>query len=223
MKIERNEKWWLAKARHEGGAIGAGGSPSANLRAATLSTATPGRFISGVAHHIDIATLQSRACLDASLAIRRSVLVRTAKQLASVLALIELDGVANRIVLCPPDQDRHLSEIIQAAGIDLIITDPDMVDEHLPVTQLSVSAERLTYSVIDDRPAETEWVLLTSGTTGMPKLTIHTFASIAGPLSDGVLSSWCQMEHVLRRAPLRRYADAVAGLARRCVDDSIGC
>src|SRR5438874_12462117 len=33
----------------------------------------------------------------------RSVLVATSDQLTAALALIELDGVASRLVLCPPD------------------------------------------------------------------------------------------------------------------------
>ena len=31
---------------------------------------------------------------------------------------------------------------------------------------------------------ETEWVLLTSGTTGLPKLTVHTLASLTGAIVD---------------------------------------
>src|SRR5215469_9143908 len=43
----------------------------------------------------------------------RSVLIKTADQLTAALALIELDGVARRLVLCPPDvADAHLPRAI---------------------------------------------------------------------------------------------------------------
>src|SRR6201986_4538037 len=54
----------------------------------------------------------------------RSVLVATASQLAAALALIELDGVASRITILPPDADpAHLGALIADASIDAIITD----------------------------------------------------------------------------------------------------
>src|SRR5256885_16856574 len=54
----------------------------------------------------------------------QSVLVRTSDQLAAALALVELDGLARRLVLCPPDLDaRHLPYVIATAEIDAIVTD----------------------------------------------------------------------------------------------------
>ena len=51
----------------------------------------------------------------------RSVLVRTDDQLGAALALIALDGVARRLVLCPPDFDEaHLPGVLAQAEIDLI-------------------------------------------------------------------------------------------------------
>ena len=54
----------------------------------------------------------------------RSVLLATASQLTSALALIELEGVARRIVILPPDADpAHLATVIAAAGIDAAVID----------------------------------------------------------------------------------------------------
>src|SRR5579859_6390796 len=56
----------------------------------------------------------------------RNVLLATRDQLAAALALIELDGVARRIVLCPPDvSPEHLAEISANAEVDAIVSDCD--------------------------------------------------------------------------------------------------
>src|SRR5271165_1005848 len=49
----------------------------------------------------------------------RSVLIATTGQLTSGLALIELDGVARRITILPPDVDpAHLGALIANAEVD---------------------------------------------------------------------------------------------------------
>ena len=54
----------------------------------------------------------------------RSALLATESQLTSALALIELEGVARRIVILPPDADpANLAAIISIAGIDAAVVD----------------------------------------------------------------------------------------------------
>ena len=54
----------------------------------------------------------------------RSVLLATEDQLSAALALIELDGVARRIVLCPPDlPPEHLSAVAGTAEAEAVVTD----------------------------------------------------------------------------------------------------
>src|SRR5919202_484044 len=56
----------------------------------------------------------------------RSILIATADQFATALALIELDGVAGRMLLCPPDLDPdHLPTLIARAEIDVVVNDRD--------------------------------------------------------------------------------------------------
>src|SRR5262245_11146721 len=56
----------------------------------------------------------------------RSVLLATTDQLTTALALIELDGVVRRLVLCPPDlQPAHLPHVIATAEIDAIVSNRD--------------------------------------------------------------------------------------------------
>src|SRR5580692_9814740 len=54
----------------------------------------------------------------------RSVLLATGDQVAAALALIELDGVARRIILCPPDLNAdHLHSIMSAGSADALVSD----------------------------------------------------------------------------------------------------
>jgi len=54
----------------------------------------------------------------------RSVLVATRDQLTAALALIELDAVARRLVLCPPDLPaEHLPFVAAAATVDALVSD----------------------------------------------------------------------------------------------------
>src|SRR3989442_6550394 len=49
----------------------------------------------------------------------RSVLIATRDQLTAALALIELDGVASRLVLCPPDLPaEHVPYVAATAAVD---------------------------------------------------------------------------------------------------------
>src|SRR5882724_5467126 len=52
----------------------------------------------------------------------RSVLLATPDQLTTALALIELDGVARRLILCPPDLPAdQLSHVIAIAQADAVV------------------------------------------------------------------------------------------------------
>jgi hypothetical protein len=53
-----------------------------------------------------------------------SVLIATTDQLIAAAALIELDGVARRMVLCPPDTPvEYLPSILQSAEADAVVSD----------------------------------------------------------------------------------------------------
>src|SRR5579862_3707540 len=54
----------------------------------------------------------------------RSVLIATKDQLAAALALIELDGVARRMVLYPPDLPlEYVPSVVASAGVEAIVSD----------------------------------------------------------------------------------------------------
>ena len=148
------------------------------------------RVVYGGIRHANLRQLSSGTSLPCSSDYLRgrSVLLATTDQFAAALALIELDTLARRVVLCPPDlADDHLSGVMSLAKIDLVIT-----DETNPCSRFG-SSVRVVTCLPDIEPVHvvragdwmTEWVLLTSGTTGMPKLVCHTLFS----LSDAIVSN----------------------------------
>ncbi len=113
----------------------------------------------------------------------KSVLLATTDQFRAAAALIELDGVARRIVLYPPDVPReHLLYVAKTAEADLLVTDqPELASMQHGVGCVVLCGHNVTPVDQERGPAiETEWILLTSGTTGRPKLAAHTLASLAG-------------------------------------------
>jgi acyl-coenzyme A synthetase/AMP-(fatty) acid ligase len=121
----------------------------------------------------------------------RSVLVATHDQLTAALALIELDGIARRMVLCTNDLSRdQLPLIASLTAADAIVTD-HVAD--LPgiagIKSLVTCSRKLARSDCDLKPGyRTQWVLMTSGTTGIPKLALHTFASLTGAITNDAKS-----------------------------------
>lgn len=148
----------------------------------------------------------------------RSVLVATAGQFTTAAVLIELDGVARRIVICPPDLPvEYVPYVIEAADVDAIVSDRNTVRIggrrpllFCPCTQqITVGNSRRT--VWDE--CRTEWVLLTSGTTGAPKLVAHTLASLAGaiePVGNSAESvTWSTFYDIRRYGGLQIFLRAM--------------
>src|SRR5438552_13876938 len=99
----------------------------------------------------------------------RSVLVTTRDQLTAALALIELDGVARRLVLCPPDLPvQHVTSVIAPAGVDALVSDRAALEVGAPrVRSVVTCSPRLAPADRARYPQhQTEWILLTPGTTG---------------------------------------------------------
>jgi acyl-coenzyme A synthetase/AMP-(fatty) acid ligase len=145
----------------------------------------------------------------------RSVLLATYDQLPTALSLLELDGVARRLVLCTPDLNAaQLTEVAATAQADAIVVDATTAQRPLPAIEVFV-AGNATVGEAPLRPAAraTEWILLTSGTTGQPKLVLHSVASLAGALPQKPASGrrvvWSTFYDIRRYGGLQIYLRAV--------------
>jgi len=144
----------------------------------------------------------------------RSVLIATRDQLTAALALLELDGIARRIVLCPsalPPQ--HLPFVMDGAEVDAIVSDRDSLGPGIPAVQSFVRCDAKIVPAEPDRHVshQTEWILLTSGTTGLPKLTVHTLASLTGAieLTSTPKRVWATFYDIRRYGGLQIFLRAI--------------
>ena len=180
----------------------------------------PGRRLSDASGSVPLAALAAGTTLaDGPDALRgRAVLISSERQLPAALAFAELDGIARRLVLCPPDlAPEHLAAVIADAEIDAILTDGT---GPAPSPLHGLEAFRMGTPVrpqaqARDRALATEWLLFTSGTTGRPKMVVHTLPSLTGPLEDSVGLApdaiWCTFYDIRRYGGLQMLLRACLG------------
>jgi acyl-coenzyme A synthetase/AMP-(fatty) acid ligase len=148
------------------------------------------------------------------------VLLRTHDQLFAALALIELDGVAARIVIAPPDvKPEHLPSVIERAAVDVVVSDDPALavdgvrfeQVHLPQAGAAIPASR-----------KTEWVLFTSGTTGLPKMVAHSLEGLSGAiqLAAGDDVVWGTFYDIRRYGGLQILLRALLGQASLILSDA---
>src|SRR5580692_11555827 len=147
----------------------------------------------------------------------RSVIVATSSQLTAALALIELDGVARRLTILPPDTAAdHLGPLFACAEADAVVVDAGTLDHpalDLPVR--IVCAPAIVPTEEHSPPhVPTEWVLLTSGTSGVPKMAVHSLVSLIAPIGVGRLDGavvWGTFYDIRRYGGLQIFLRAIVG------------
>jgi acyl-coenzyme A synthetase/AMP-(fatty) acid ligase len=146
----------------------------------------------------------------------RSVLIATASQLTTALALIELDGRARRLTVLPPNVDANqLKAVFANAEIDSIVIDSD-TPQWLANNFASTAFCRPSVVPAEESPPasfHTEWLLLTSGTSGAPKLVAHTLADLRAAIkvrspADGA-SVWGTFYDIRRYGGLQIFLRSV--------------
>ncbi|MDE3176664.1 MAG: AMP-binding protein [Pseudomonadota bacterium] len=142
----------------------------------------------------------------------RCVVLHVKDMAKAAAALIDLDGLARRILMCPPGWDAEKT----ARGAALIEADALAYDEESPVA-LKVDVALPVRLPITPRAAraaprvETEWVLPTSGTSGPPKLAVHTLTTLVGAIVDAPLQQWATFYDIRRYGGLQIFLRALAG------------
>jgi len=170
------------------------------------SISSSGETAAGIFHgraaSVALADLAGGSILDGKLeSLRgRTVVLAMRGQLATAVALVELDGVARRLVLCTPDLTPE-----QLAGVSAAAEADAALDQ--------TSVQPVRQNLQRRRTQDTEWILLTSGTTGVPKLVVHSFDSLAGALPRHPASVkpmvWSTFYDIRRYGGLQIYLRAV--------------
>ena len=178
-----------------------------------------GRTISDARHGVSLTDILGHSCLTGrsrELA-GRSVLLATSRQLLSALAMIELDGVARRMLLCPPDLDPdRIQALLSDAEIDAIVTDR-LLPNWDAGASLVVSAGLPERGAVEWKTERaTEWLMLTSGTSGLPKMVGHTLDGLAGAImAEGPArypsATWATFYDIRRYGGLQIFLRAVIG------------
>src|SRR5579871_655421 len=159
----------------------------------------------------------------------RSVVITTNDQFTTALALIELDGIARQLILCPPDLPaEQVSGILESVHVDIILSDrTDLSFDRSALTVCEPSVFRLLPTGFDRSPVfQTEWILLTSGTTGRPKMVVHTLATLAGAYEASLVGRliWSTFYDIRRYGGLQIFLRAIlsgGSLVLSSADESI--
>lgn len=176
------------------------------------------RTVSDAHHELPLSGNSQPTCVvgDAQRLFGRSVLLAMSSQLLSALAMIEVDGLARRMLLFPPDLNPAYTEIlINEAEIDAILTDQperwegagvNVIPAHFP--------ERCNSRPMTE--CATQWLMLTSGTSGAPKIVRHSLDGLCGAIradggSRGPAATWSTFYDIRRYGGLQILLRAIIG------------
>ena len=186
------------------------------IRAAGLH----GRALTAAKESVFLSGLETGSAIEggASRLQGEAVFIAVRDQAAAALALIELDGVARRLVLCPPDLPADaIPAAMKAAETSTIVTDYDEIPFRKPhglkVLRCGTVIEKA--SVERAAPYDTDWVLFTSGTSGPAKMVRHSLAALTGSFRQSPGSRtdtvWATFYDIRRYGGLQIFLRAMLG------------
>jgi acyl-coenzyme A synthetase/AMP-(fatty) acid ligase len=133
--------------------------------------------------------------------------------MAKAAALIELDGLARRIVLCPPGFAMGgLDALVRDAEADALVYDADAAPPPVRLDVLAPCRLPLEPLAAPRSPRlATEWVMPTSGTSGPPKMVVHNLATLTGAFRPAPAQAWATFYDIRRYGGLQIFLRALAG------------
>ena len=184
-----------------------------------LDPGLTGRTLSDARHTASLTDIADHTCLNGRLIdlSGRSVLLATSSQFLAALVMLEIDGIARRMLLCPPDLNAdHLHAIIEDAEIDAVVTDQPDRFAASGITLVVIASEELQPAARAQTERATEWLMLTSGTLGSPKIVGHTLEGLTGAISAdtparGNRPIWATFYDIRRYGGLQIFLRAVIG------------
>jgi acyl-coenzyme A synthetase/AMP-(fatty) acid ligase len=184
-----------------------------------LDPGLKGRTLSDARHVASLTDIADRTCLSGRLAelSGRSVLLAVAGQFLAALVMLEIDGIARRMLLCPPDLNAdHLQALIEDAEIDAVITDQPDRFAASEISLVVTASEELRPARRAESERATEWLMLTSGTLGLPKIVGHTLQGLTGAIAAdgparGARPVWATFYDIRRYGGLQIFLRAIVG------------
>jgi acyl-CoA synthetase (AMP-forming)/AMP-acid ligase II len=178
-----------------------------------------GRSISDGRKTVSLTEFLELTCLGDRLSelAGRSVLLAVTDQLISGLAMIEIDGVAQRMLLAPHDLDPdHIPALLSNAGIDTVVTDDPVRWRVAGIKTIVAAGLPARANVAGRAERATEWLMLTSGTTGVPKIVNHSLAGLTGAImadgpAHGPAPVWATFYDIRRYGGLQIFLRAILG------------
>jgi acyl-CoA synthetase (AMP-forming)/AMP-acid ligase II len=178
-----------------------------------------GRTLSDPRRVISLTEIAGETCLKGRLGelSGRSVLLAVGGQLLAAFAMLEIDGIARRMLLCPPDLNAdHIQALSEDAEIDAVVTDQPARWAASGIGLMVTAEEVLQPAARAQTERATEWLMLTSGTSGLPKIVGHSLEGLTGAIvadgpARGAPPAWATFYDIRRYGGLQIFLRAIVG------------
>jgi acyl-CoA synthetase (AMP-forming)/AMP-acid ligase II len=178
-----------------------------------------GRTLSDPRRVISLTEIAGETCLKGRLGelSGRSVVLAVGGQLLAALAMLEIDGIARRMLLCPPDLNAdHIQALLEDAEIDAVVTDQPARWAASGIGLVVTAEEVLRPAARAQTERATEWLMLTSGTSGLPKIVGHSLEGLTGAIvadgpARGAPPVWATFYDIRRYGGLQIFLRAIVG------------